>query len=63
MLLELETTDELIRSTLDEDEVPPYGVPVILESSGFKIEMLVAVVPTVAIFSSNSLIKVFFDLN
>lgn len=62
MLLELEATDELILSTLDEDEVPPNGVPVTLESSAFKIETLV-VVPRVAIFSSNSLIKVFFDLS
>lgn len=62
-LLELEVTDEVIRSMFDE---VPYGVPVTLESSGLRIEVVAGVrvvVLTVESFSSNSLIRVFLVLN
>ena len=62
-LLELEVTDEVILSMFDE---VPYGVPVTLESSGLRIEVVAGVrvaVLKVEIFSSNSLIKVFLVLN
>lgn len=62
MLLELEATDELILSMFDDDVVP-YGVPVILESSGFNKEVWVTEVVKVLTFSSSSLIKVFFVLS
>lgn len=55
-LLELEVTDEVILSMLDEEVA--YGVPVILESSGLDKLMVL-----VEIFSSNYLIKVFLVLN
>ena len=65
-LLELEVIDELILSMFDEDV--PYGVPVTLESYGFRAEVdpgtnVEVVVLNEAICSSNSLIIVFFDLN
>lgn len=61
-LLELEATDEVILSMLDE-EVVPYGVPVILESSGLRRDVVVPDVWNDETFSSNSLINVFLDLN
>lgn len=61
-LLELEATDDVILSIFDDDVVP-YGVPVILESSGFRRDVVVTDVWNDDNFSSNSLIKVFFVLN
>ena len=65
-LLELDVTDDVILSMLDEDV--PYGVPVILESSGLSAELepgtrVEEVVLKTVICSSNYLMVVFLVLN
>lgn len=63
MLLELEATDDDIRSILDDDDAPPYGVPVMRESSGFNSEVVTVPFLNADTFYSNSLINVFLVLN